>query len=185
MFRTERALLFAAALAATSLLAGPALAQTESKFSGLKMSGDEPIQIESDKLEVREQENMAVFSGNVTVVQGKTLLKAGSLTVYYVKGSGSSTTGSAAIDRLVVSNTVYVQSDDQIATGDKGTFDMKSEILVLSGKQVVLTQGENILKGCTLTVDMKSEKAKLEPCAGGRVVTVMQPKSAQQPAQGQ
>ena len=117
MFRTDRALLFAAALAAIPLVAAPALAQqTQSKFSGLKMSGDEPIQIESDKLEVREQENMAVFSGNVTVVQGKTLLKAGNLTVYYVEGSGSSTTGSAAIDRLVVSNTVYVQSDDQIAT---------------------------------------------------------------------
>ena len=61
------------------------------------MSGDQPIQIESDRLEVREKENIAIFSGNVTVVQGPTLLKAGKLTVYYAKDSGgSAATGSAA-----------------------------------------------------------------------------------------
>ena len=61
------------------------------------MSGDEPIQIESDKLEVREKENMAIFSGNVSVVQGPTLLKAGKLTVYYAKdGGGSAATGTLA-----------------------------------------------------------------------------------------
>ena len=67
------------------------------------MSGDEPIQIESDKLEVREKENMAIFSGNVSVVQGPTLLKAGKLTVFYVKGTdGSATAGTSAIDHLEV-----------------------------------------------------------------------------------
>ena len=33
-------------------------------------SGKEPIQIESDKLEVREAENMAIFTGNVNVDAG-------------------------------------------------------------------------------------------------------------------
>ncbi|TKB29938.1 MAG: LPS ABC transporter substrate-binding protein LptA, partial [Mesorhizobium sp.] len=46
---------------------GPSLAQssTTSQLSGLKLSGDKPIQIESDKLEVRQADSIAVFTGNV------------------------------------------------------------------------------------------------------------------------
>ena len=46
------------------------------------------------------------------------------------------------IDRLEVDGKVYVKSDNQVATGDSGTFDMKTEMLVLSGKEVVLSEGE-------------------------------------------
>ena len=146
------------------------------KATGLKLSGKGPVQIESDKLEVRENENIAVFTGNVAVVQDKTLLKAGKLIVYYADDGGSATTGSASIDRLEATEKVYMKSENQIATGDVGTFDMKSEVLVLSGKQVVLTEGENIATGCKLTVQMKSGLAKLDGC--GRVSMVVSPKSA-------
>src|SRR5689334_10197748 len=103
MPQTDRARPALAAIAAALLrfVAAAAAAQTATPPPGLKMSGNEPSQIESDKLEVREKEHMAIFSGNVSVVQGPTLVKAGKLTVYYVADSGSATTGSAAIDRLV------------------------------------------------------------------------------------
>jgi lipopolysaccharide export system protein LptA len=174
MFQTDRIWLAAAVSAICLAAAAPVSAQTQPAqgqaqgFNGIKMSGDQPIQIESDRLEVREKENVAVFSGNVNVVQGKTLLKAGKLTVYYVQGTGSATTGSAAIDHLQVDDKVYIKSDDQVATGDKGTFDMKSQILTLSGKEVVLSQGENVLVGCKLTVDMTTGLSNVEAC-GGRV----------------
>jgi lipopolysaccharide export system protein LptA len=170
--------------------AAPALAQsrTTSQLSGLKLSGDKPIQIESDKLEVRQADSVAVFTGNVNVVQGPTLLKAGKMTVYYVKdpdaaakgeqASGAAMTGSADIDRLEVANKVYIKSDDQVATGDSGTFDMKTEVLVLSGSKVVLSQGDNVLVGCKLTVQMKSGLAQVDPCGGGRVMmSITPPKS--------
>jgi len=146
------------------------------------MSSNEPIQIESDRLEVRDKENMAIFSGNVAVVQGTTVLKAGKLTVFYVPGSDVSSSGSSAIDHLLVEGTVYVKSQDQIATGDQGSFDMKSEMLVLTGEKVVLTQGENVLVGCKLTVNMKTNLANFEGCAksGGRVSTLLNPKSKPQ-----
>jgi lipopolysaccharide export system protein LptA len=149
---------------------------TAEKITGLKLSGKGPVQIESDKLEVREKENIAVFTGNVAVVQDKTLLKAGKLIVYYANDGGSATTGSATIERLEATEKVYMKSENQVATGDVGTFDMKSEVLVLSGKQVVLTEGENIATGCKLTVQMNSGQAKLDGC--GRVSMVVSPKSA-------
>ncbi|MDR7034435.1 LptA/OstA family protein [Mesorhizobium sp. BE184] len=178
--------------AATALmLAGavPALAQSDgananaanSTMSGLKLSGDKPIQIESDKLEVRQEDNVAVFTGNVSVVQGPTLLKAGSMKVFYAKDGGSAATGSANIDHLEVDNKVYIKSDTQVATGDRGTFDMKSQVLVLSGSKVVLSEGPNVLVGCKLTVQMKTGLAQVDGCAkagsGGRVMMSITPGS--------
>lgn len=54
-----------------SLLAVSAQAQsTTSSMSGMKLSKDEPIQIQSDQLEIKDQEKKAYFTGNVQVVQG-------------------------------------------------------------------------------------------------------------------
>lgn len=162
----------------------PLLAQesTPSRLSGLSMSSKEPIQIESDKLEVREAENIAIFTGNVSVTQGATLLKSGKMTVYYAEDGGSAATGSANIDRLEVDGKVYVKSNTQVATGDRGTFDMKTEVLVLSGKEVVLSEGPNVLVGCKLTVQMKTGEARVDGCpkgesGSGRVMMSITPES--------
>jgi lipopolysaccharide export system protein LptA len=172
---------FALAAALTLSFSAQAFAQAASeRLTGLKLSNDAPIQIESDQLDVREAESVAEFTGNVSVVQGPTLLKAGKLVVFYAKTGGSAATGSAAIDRLVITNKVYVKSETQIATGDAATFDMKSQLLVMTGNKVVLSEGDNVATGCKLTVQMKSGKAKLESCKGngGRVSIVLNPKSA-------
>lgn len=175
-------------LAAGTLMSGVALAQSpvEGQVGGLQLTGDKPIQIESDKLEVREAESIAVFSGNVNVTQGPTTLKAGRMTVHYAKGAGSATTGSSQIEKLEVDEKVYVRSENQVATGDKGVFDMKTEVLVLSGKEVVLSEGANVLVGCKLTLQMKTGKAQVDGCAKsgsetGRVMMSITPDSTKKP----
>lgn len=190
----------AKAYAATLLLAAlafshPAAAQEttaapgQTQRLGLKLSGDKPIQIESDKLDVNEKESIATFSGNVSVVQGTTMLKTTEMVVHYAKPAEGAAkteapTGQQAIERLEVKGKVYVKSDQQEATGDNGTFDMKTEVLTLTGKQVVLSEGQNVLKGCKLTVQMKTGLANFEPCRGERVKTVMTP-NAQGKSQSQ
>ena len=146
--------------------AGPAFAQTSS--TGIKLDGDKPIQIESDKLEVREQENKAIFTGNVSVVQGTTLMKAGVMTVFYAKDAGGEkASGSQQIDRLEVSNKVYIKSEKQVATGDEGTFDVKSNTFTLKGKEVVLTDGGNVAQGCSLIVNTVTGRSQLDSCRSG------------------
>lgn len=174
------------ALAAAGLLfaaLAPASAQEgSSRMTGLKLYGDQPIEIESDQLEVRESDNVAIFTGNVSVVQGPTLMRSGKMTVFYASEGGSATTGSADIDRLEVEGKVYVRSETQVATGDRGSFDMKSETLVLTGKEVVLSEGENVVVGCKLTVQMATGRAQLDGCGGeaaggGRVRMLLKPGS--------
>ncbi len=183
-----------------SLMTVPAVAQDAGAATGIKLSGDQPIQIDADKLVVHDNEGTATFTGNVTVVQGATLLKAGSMIVYYVKNDKKEPADGAAaadapktgslpgpgpaaqdIDHLEVNDKVYVKSEDQVATGDHGTFDMKTEVLVLTGNKVVLTQGDNVAIGCKLTAQLKTGEAQLESCKSGqtgRVSIVVAPKNA-------
>jgi lipopolysaccharide export system protein LptA len=149
---------------------------TTSQMEGLKLSGDQPIQIQSDQLEIKDQEKKAFFTGNVNVVQGSTTLRAGKMTVLYTGQGGSVTAGNADIDKIFLEDTVFLSSGTQQATADKGEFDMASQTFVLSGKQVVLSEGPNVFKGCKLTVHMENGQAKLDSC-GGRVEIMLDPRS--------
>lgn len=176
----------ASAVAVLFCLSVSAHAQsTTSSMDGLKLSNDQPIQIQSDQLEIKDQEKKAFFTGNVNVVQGTTTLKAGKMTVQYkekANSDGSATSissGNADIDKIFLDDTVFLSSGKQQATAETGQFDMASQTFVLSGKQVVLSDGPNVFKGCKLTVHMESGQAKLDSC-GGRVEIMLDPKSRPQ-----
>jgi lipopolysaccharide export system protein LptA len=176
MIQTRRlaSLAISAVLALAALPAGAQ--ERASRMKGLALNNDTPIQIESDSLEIREQEKKAIFTGNVKVAQGPTTLRAGHMVVYYVAEGGSVSSGNADIDRLEVSKKVVLSSGNQNASADTGVFNMKTEILVLEGKKVVLSEGQNIFTGCKLTVQMKTGEARLESC-GGRVRIQLDPKT--------
>jgi lipopolysaccharide export system protein LptA len=211
MRRASLLLAISCGLLAGALAAGPALAQqngsqagTSNSFSGMKLSNDKPIQIESDNLEVHDKDSTAIFTGNVNVVQGTTLMKAGRMVVHYVKGAkddrgakddagkadnasqktdgavGNMMAGGASnIKSIEVDGKVYVKSNDQIATGDHGTFDMQTQVLVLEGNEVVLTQGDNVVMGCKLTANLKTGLSRLDGCGSakdkGRVKVLLTP----------
>jgi lipopolysaccharide export system protein LptA len=189
--RKAGAVFFGGALAFL-LMAGAAGAQaTTSKMDGLKLNSDEPIQIESDKLEIHDQEHTADFTGNVKVVQGTTTLQAGHMTVFYkAKGgdagagadtkaaaaSASISSGNADIDHILVTDKVFLSSGTQTATADNGSFDMAQQLFILKGDKVVLSDGPNVFTGCQLTVHMETGQAQLDSC-GGRVQIQLDPKS--------
>ena len=162
-------------LLATAIFA-QAQQTTSGRMSGLALSGDDPIQIESDKLSVKDEEGKAVFTGNVKVVQGKTTMQSGIMTVYYAKDGGTASAGTSDIDRIVVGRKVYIRTEEQEATADDGVFNMATDTVVLTGERVVLTDGDNVFVGCKLTVLMASGEAKLDSC-GGRVRIQLDPKS--------
>lgn len=76
------------AVLALGIVAAPtvSLAQEGAAVNGLKLSNSKaPVKIDADKLEMRDKEGIAIFTGNVAVSQGDALLKAGQMTVYYNK----------------------------------------------------------------------------------------------------
>ena len=160
-------------------------AQSIGAFSGFKSGTKSPIQIEADRLEVFDKKAIAIFQGNVKVVQGESVLKAAKLKVFYNKGAkGKKTTQGNSIKKLEVSGTVYVRSEDNEATSDRGSFNMITEDVELVGN-VVLTQGKNIMTGCRLRANLKTRIAKMiSNCSGktgkkpGRVIMMFEPGAA-------
>lgn len=146
-----------------------------SNIGGLALSNDQPIQIESNQLDINDGKAEATFTGNVKVVQGETLLRASRMVVHYTQGS-SVTSGAADFEKIDVSGKVLLKSGTQTATADKGIIDMRADTLILSGKEVVLTEGDNVFVGCKLTVQMASGNARLDSC-GKRVILQLDPKS--------
>lgn len=69
-------------------------------LQGFSRNKNEPVKIESNKLEVRDKEKIAIFTGNVFVQQGDTTMRCPELKVYYegdakTPSAGSSKTGAA------------------------------------------------------------------------------------------
>ena len=191
--------LIAGAFALILTASGAGAQQATASMPGMKLSNDQPIQIESDKLEIHDQEHTALFTGNVKVVQGTTTMQSGKMTVYYKdkaakpaadgsqpaaqpQQSASLASGSADIDKILVTDKVYLVSGTQTATADDGNFDMASQTFILTadeGNKVILSDGPNVFTGCKLTVHMQTGQAELESC-GGRVQIQLDPKSQQQ-----
>ena len=81
---------FVAALALAVLLMAASLAAAQQQpqsnvpnpAMGFSQNRNEPIHIEALKLEVRDKEKVATFTGNVKVVQGDTTMKCKVLVVY-------------------------------------------------------------------------------------------------------
>jgi lipopolysaccharide export system protein LptA len=164
----------------------PASASTP--FQGFR-NNKEPIKIESASLEVRDKERVATFIDNVKLVQGDTTLECRRLLVYYdeeptpgaAKGrqppksgmmSAPADGGQQQIRRLEAKGGVVVTQKDQVATGDNGVYDMKSNSIVLSGN-VVVTRGEDVVKGQRLYVDMTTGLYRIESGSGGVSTPVM------------
>lgn len=173
----------AGVLLAVTLLFGTAAgahAQSASNaFAGMG-DNDQPIQIEADRLEIIDNQNTALLTGNVSVVQGSTILKARQIKVFYLR-SGQQNQTNSGIRQIDASGKVAIRSEDNHVTADKASVDMVKEFVTLSGN-VLISQGQNIVKGCIVTVDLKSNVSNVRPCGGsssgnGRIKLLLDPKS--------
>ena len=147
-------------------------------LQGFSQNRDQPVQIEAATLEVRDKEKQATFSGDVKVTQGDTRLRSKSLVVFYEQG-GEAGTGSSMkaatpgpggqqkIRKLEARGGVVVTQKDQTATGEFGLFDMKTNTVTLTGN-VVMTQGQNVLRGDRLVVDLTSGVSRVESGKNGQ-----------------
>jgi lipopolysaccharide export system protein LptA len=138
-------------------------------LQGFSQNSDKPVQIKAQTFEVRDKENVAVFTGNVYVTQGDTTIRCKSLVVSYLTGSSpgaarTAQTGAGAgsqISKLEARGGVIVTQKDQTATGENGVYDMRTKVVTLTGN-VVVTQGGNVMRGDRMVVDLNSGVSRIE-----------------------
>jgi lipopolysaccharide export system protein LptA len=161
-------------------------------LQGFSQNRDQPVHIEAATLEVRDKQKQATFSGDVRVKQGDTGLRCKSLVVFYeqdgeaadksktLQAATPGPGGEQRIKRLEAHGGVVVTQKEQTATGDLGVFDMKANTVTLTGNPVVMTQGQNVLRGEKLVVDLTSGVSRVESSKGGqgRVQGLFQPGSS-------
>src|SRR5687768_6668108 len=78
---------FAAAVIAASVVGGPQAGAQKNgppnALQGFSQNRDLPVKIQAATLEVRDKDKVAMFSGDVRVLQGDTEMRCKSLTVHY------------------------------------------------------------------------------------------------------
>jgi lipopolysaccharide export system protein LptA len=193
--------------AATPAAAPAAPSGPANALQGFSQNRDKPLKISSASLEVRDKDKVATFSGDVHLVQGDTTLRSKTLMVFYdddsaskdpaskdsaakesapkpakpppVAGAPDAPPMSQQIRRVEAKGGVLVTQKDQTATGESGIFDMQANTVTLLGN-VVISQGQNVVKGDRLTVDLNSGVSRVE-CGKSqgqcRVQALLQPNS--------
>jgi lipopolysaccharide export system protein LptA len=176
-FLIAAALTFPGALNAQPATTAVAAKGPPNALQGFSQNRDEPVHIESAPLEVRDKDKVATFSGDVRVKQGDTGMRSKTLVVFYeggeTAGGGKSMPaatpgpgGEQKIKRLEARGNVVVTQKEQTATGDLGIFDMKSNVVTLTGN-VMMPQGKNVLRGDKLVVDLTTGVSRVESGKNG------------------
>ncbi len=152
------------AVAAPALIwGGMALAQTPGALGGFKVDSSLPIEISADALEVRQEQQTAVFTGSVDARQGEVRMQAEQLVVSYDQNADGGAAGQAgAIRRVRAEGAVFVSSAEGSAEGNWADYDVASGMITM-GDSVTLTQGaENVLAGGSLRIDLNTGFARLD-----------------------
>ena len=152
-----------AALICVFLIIAPAQGQSRALLA------NQPIDINADQLEIQQDSNLAIFKGNVIAEQGHIKLRAEQLQVWYKQSSENSSQddimAGGTIIRIDAIDNVFVSSASETAKGDFGVYEIAKQRLTLTGN-VILTRGENVLRGKKLVMNMATGQSQL---SGGRV----------------
>ena len=117
-----------------------------------------PIEITANSLEVRQDQETAIFRGEVRAIQGEMRLTADELVVHYRQGVD---VVEASISRIDAQGRVFFSTPSETAQGNQGVYDVDDGVITLTGS-VVLTRGENVIRGERLVLDLETGQSVIE-----------------------
>lgn len=155
--------LAAKAVIALCFLTQVGAAQVAIGFGGTPHDSDEPVEVVSDTLEVDQETGMALFTGDVIVVQGGLRLAAGEVRVSY-----SETADGTEVDIVRATGGVLMTRGADAAEGQEAEYTIESGVVVMTGA-VLVTQGASTVAGERLVIDLDTG----DGVVSGRVRTVL------------
>ena len=105
-----------------------------------------PIEILADSMEWNKQLGQAIAIGNARAIQGLTTIKANKIIAILSEDNNQQ------ITELQASGNVVFSKDKQLATGDKATYYLNKDKVIITGS-VELKRSGNIIKGEKLIID--------------------------------
>jgi lipopolysaccharide export system protein LptA len=120
---------------------------------------DAPISVDADTLEIIQNQNKAIFSGNVIAKQQDMTLQSDKMIIYYQqqkpKPNNEAESPLGAMEKIEVLGNVRMNTPTESANSDRGLYDAIREKIFLYGN-VVLRKDGNVLNGSALQYDMKT-----------------------------
>lgn len=171
---------------AAALILGPGAVHAQAPATNfaknLGANANKPIDVQANMLEIDDKKKTAIFKGNVSATQGDFNMKANELSIIYTakKRTGrdaakSPLPGGGAEISLVNArgNVVITSKNGQQATGDSAVFEVKKQMVYLTGN-VKVKQGGAVVSAENLTINLAESTAVFMPM-GKRVSAILNP----------
>ncbi len=145
-------------LAALATLISPTiLAPAQAQLTS---NSTDPIDITGEQFEAFQEKDYAIWTGDVHVVQGTTILTAPKLTMYGV--------GEGGLREIHAEGGIRYTNGEEAISSQKAIYDADQETVLFTGN-VVVVQGEQVLSGGRLIYHTQTGEIKFTAADGGRV----------------
>jgi lipopolysaccharide export system protein LptA len=144
------------------------------------LNSKEQIKISADALDADNRNRTFVFTGNVKVVQGSTVITSDRLKVWYRadgESQNSAAGGGSQIKDIEASGNVVILFDGRTAKSEKAVYSADDETLTLIGESASIVDGKNTIRGSRITLYRAKDRITVEGSKKGRVEAVFFPSS--------
>lgn len=132
----------------------------------LAADSDEPIDITGDIAEFHE--NLAIWRGNVRVIQGESILTTDRIEADLSKDGD--------LTKIRAIGSVRYSNGNEAITGERALFDNIKRTITIT-ENVILTQGKQVMSAGALIYWVDSGMVKFQPAPGKRVRGIFYNKS--------
>jgi lipopolysaccharide export system protein LptA len=147
----------------------------------MKMDKNQPIQIQSDRLDAYQEKNLVIFSGHAIATQGDKTIKAERLLIYYKdhpatpeKSSKVDMGTTGDLEKIEAQGQVVITQVNRVVTGDQAVFYQDSQKIVMTGN-AVMREGKNMIKGEKIVVLLDEDRSVIEGSERKRVTATIYP----------
>jgi lipopolysaccharide export system protein LptA len=151
----------------------------ENIFQGKQ--SDEPMEITSDRMEAFNEKKLVVFSGHAMVTQGKNVLKADKLLLYYKNEPGKKekigsieTEKAGELEKIEARGNVSLTQGNRVANGDEAVYYRDTNKIVMTGN-AVLNEGKSFIKGDRVIVYLNENRGVVESNSQKQVKAIIYP----------
>lgn len=139
---------------------------------------DQPIEVEADSLEIRDNDNISIYSGNVSLVQGSLNVRSDKLIIHFDDDKN------LVLMEMTGSPASFRQLDDDhkemIGQADRLDYFEPKSLLVLKGNARFSSDG-NLIESSMIRINTENDNLEAaSPEPDKRVRVVIQPKGKQQ-----
>jgi lipopolysaccharide export system protein LptA len=124
---------------------------------------DAPVEVTADRVEAIRSEGRAVYTGNVTAVQGQTQIRSDKLTVICARAetpAGAPADESCLqIEQMIAEGNVFYVTAEERIRGDRAEYDYRSDTITMTG-DVILSRGEEaVIRGTKVVYSVAEGRA--------------------------